>query len=96
MTAVTDRPRVLRVESRINESGDVLVAIHDSGTGLGSEADHLFSAFFTTKRHGMGMGLPISRSIVEGHGGHLWAESNVSTGAVFCFTIPVADGSSSD
>jgi C4-dicarboxylate-specific signal transduction histidine kinase len=92
---VTDRPRVLRVQSRTNESGDVLVAIHDSGTGLGSEADHLFTPFFTTKPHGMGMGLPISRSVIEGHGGHLWAEPNISNGAVFSFTLPVADGSSS-
>lgn len=95
MTAVTDRPRVLRVQSRINESGDVLVAIHDSGTGLGSEADHLFTPFFTTKSHGMGMGLPISRSVIEGHGGHLWAEPDIYNGAVFFFTLPVADGSSS-
>jgi signal transduction histidine kinase len=94
MTTVTDRPRVLRVQSRINECGDVLVTIHDSGTGLGSEAD-LFTPFFTTKPHGMGMGLPISRSVIEGHGGHLWAEPNISNGAVFSFTVPVADGSSS-
>jgi C4-dicarboxylate-specific signal transduction histidine kinase len=95
MTTVTDRPRVLRVQSRINESGDVLVAIHDSGTGLGSEADHLFTPFFTTKPHGMGMGLPISRSVIEAHGGQLWTEPNIPNGAVFSFTLPVADGSSS-
>jgi C4-dicarboxylate-specific signal transduction histidine kinase len=95
MTAVIDRPRVLRMQSRMNESGDVLVAIHDSGVGLGSEADHLFTPFFTTKPHGMGMGLPISRSVIEGHGGRLWAEPNISNGAVFSFTLPVANGSSS-
>jgi len=95
MTAVTDRSRVLRGESRLNEAGDVLVAIHDSGTGLENDADHLFTPFFTTKPHGMGMGLPISRSVIEGHGGHLWAEPNIYSGAVFFFTLPVADGSSS-
>jgi C4-dicarboxylate-specific signal transduction histidine kinase len=95
MAAVTDRPRVLWVHSRIDGSGDVLVAVRDSGTGLGSEADHLFTPFFTTKSHGMGMGLPISRSVIEGHGGRLWAEPNIYNGAVFFFTLPVANGSSS-
>lgn len=93
MAVVTDRPRILWLQSRTDESGDVLVTVRDSGTGLGSEADHLFTPFFTTKPNGMGMGLPISRSIIEGHGGHLWAEPNISNGAVFSFTLPVADGS---
>jgi PAS domain S-box-containing protein len=95
MTAVTHRPRLLGVQSRIDESGDVLVAIRDSGTGLGLEADRLFTPFFTTKANGMGMGLSISRSLVENHGGRLWATPNSSHGAVFSFTLPAAGGSAS-
>jgi PAS domain S-box-containing protein len=90
MTAVTDRPRLLCVQTRIDESGDVLVAVGDSGTGLGLEADRIFTPFFTTKANGMGMGLSISRSLVEGHGGRLWATPNSPRGAVFSFTLPVA------
>ena len=90
MTAVTDRPRVLWVQSRIDESGHILVAVQDSGTGLGSDADQVFTPFFTTKVEGMGMGLPISRSLIEGHGGRLWAEPNLPHGAVFSFTLPAA------
>jgi PAS domain S-box-containing protein len=95
MTAITDRPRLLCVQSRIGEFGDVLVAVRDSGTGLGSEADRVFTPFFTTKATGMGMGLSISRSLIEGHGGRLWATSNSPHGAVFHFTLPAAGRSSS-
>jgi PAS domain S-box-containing protein len=94
MTGVTDRPRLLRVQTRIDESGDVLVAVSDSGTGLGLEADRVFTPFFTTKANGMGMGLPISRSLIEGHGGRLWATPNSPQGAVFSFTLQVAGRSS--
>ena len=93
MTAVTDRPRLLWVQSRNDESGDLLVAVCDSGSGLGSEADHVFTPFFTTKANGMGMGLSISRSLVENHGGRLWATSNSPHGAIFSFTLPAAVGS---
>jgi PAS domain S-box-containing protein len=89
MTAITDQPRSLWVESRIDESGDILVAVRDSGTGLGVEADRVFTHFFTTKANGMGMGLPISRSLIESHGGRLWATPNYPHGAVFSFTLPV-------
>jgi PAS domain S-box-containing protein len=95
MTAVTDRPRELCVQSRIDESGDVLVEVRDSGTGLGSEADRVFTPFFTTKANGMGMGLPISRSLIEGHGGRLWVTPNFPHGTVFSFALPVAAESSS-
>ena len=78
------------MESRVDESGDILVAVRDSGTGLGSEADRVFTPFFTTKANGMGMGLSISRSLVENHGGRLWAMPNSPIGAVFSFTLPVS------
>jgi PAS domain S-box-containing protein len=95
MAAVTDRPRLLGVQSRIDESGDVLVAVSDSGTGFGLELDRVFTPFFTTKANGMGMGLSISRSLVESHGGRLWAAPNSPHGAVFSFTLPAAGGSPS-
>ena len=92
MDAVTDRPRALCVQSQIDQSGDVLVEVRDSGTGLGLDADRLFTPFFTTKSNGLGMGLPISRSLIESHGGRLWASPNSPHGAVFSLTLPVADG----
>ena len=95
MAAVTNRTRSLSIQSRIDDSGDVLVAVCDSGTGLSSEARRLFTPFFTTKPNGMGMGLSISRSLVESHGGRLWAEPNSPHGAVFCFTLPESVGSAS-
>jgi two-component system sensor kinase FixL len=95
MAVVTDRPRLLRVQSRIDESGDLLIAVSDSGTGVGSELDRVFNPFFTTKANGMGLGLSISRSLVESHGGRLWAAPNSPHGAVFSFTLPPTGGSSS-
>lgn len=95
MIAVKDQPRSLWVESRVDESGDILVAVRDSGTGLGSGADRIFTPFFTTKANGMGMGLSISRSLIENHGGRLWATPNSPIGAVFSFTLPVSSGSPS-
>jgi C4-dicarboxylate-specific signal transduction histidine kinase len=85
--------RTLSLESRTDESGNVLVAVRDSGTGFGSEVDRLFTPFFTTKGNGMGMGLPISRSLIESHGGRLWATANSPQGAVFSFTLPAASES---
>ena len=93
MIPVTDQPRALWVESRVDESGDILVAVRDSGPGLGSAADRVFTPFFTTKANGMGMGLSISRSLIENHGGRLWAMPNSPIGAVFSFTLPVSPGS---
>ncbi|MGA7366091.1 MAG: PAS domain S-box protein [Candidatus Sulfotelmatobacter sp.] len=95
MIALRDQSRSLWVESRVDESGDILVAVRDSGTGLGSEADRVFTPFFTTKANGMGMGLSISRSLVESHGGRLWATPNFPNGAVFSFTLPTSAGSAS-
>jgi PAS domain S-box-containing protein len=95
MAAVTNRPRLLGVQSRIDESGNILVAVSDSGAGFGLEVDRVFTPFVTTKANGMGMGLSISRSLVESHGGRLWATPNSPHGAVFFFTLPATGGSSS-
>jgi C4-dicarboxylate-specific signal transduction histidine kinase len=95
MAAVADRPRLLGVQSRVDESGDVLVAVSDSGIGFGLELNSVFNPFFTTKANGMGMGLSISRSLVESHGGRLWAAPNSPHGAVFSFTLPATGGSPS-
>jgi signal transduction histidine kinase len=73
-----------------SEPGSVLVAVRDSGPGLPeADSERVFNAFYTTKPAGLGMGLSICRSIVEAHGGRLWATPNEPRGAVFCFTLPV-------
>ncbi len=92
MIAVANRPRLLCVRSGIDKSGDVLVAVSDSGTGFGLEMDRVFTPFFTTKANGMGMGLSISRSLVESQGGRLWATPNSPHGAEFSFTLPASGG----
>jgi PAS domain S-box-containing protein len=90
MSAVTDRSRELLIRSVLLGSDRVLVAVQDSGIGLQPESlDHLFEAFFTTKPKGMGMGLAISRSIIEAHGGQLWAIPNDGPGATFQLTLHV-------
>jgi signal transduction histidine kinase len=90
MSAVTDRHRELRIRSREHGSDQILVAVEDSGIGIEPEhAARLFNAFFTTKPEGMGMGLSICRSIIEAHGGQLWATANVPHGATFQFTLPL-------
>ena len=72
------------------EPDGVLVAVRDSGPGLAPASfERLFDAFYTTKADGMGMGLSICRSIIEAHGGRLWASANEPRGAVFQFTVPV-------
>ena len=89
MASVTARRRELSIRSRQNEAGHVLVEVADSGHGIGStNLDQLFKAFFTTKPAGMGMGLSICRSIIEAHGGNVWATDNTPSGAVFHFTLP--------
>ena len=92
MSAVANRPRLLRVQSRIDEAEGVLVAVSDSGTGFGLEMDRVFTPFFTTKATGMGMGLSISRSLIESHGGRLWAAPNSPHGAVVSFALPASAG----
>jgi C4-dicarboxylate-specific signal transduction histidine kinase len=81
--------RELTINSQRTDSEQVQVSIRDTGVGLPpQQADQIFNAFFTTKPHGTGMGLRISRSIVESHGGRLWAGDNSPRGACFCFTLP--------
>jgi signal transduction histidine kinase len=90
MQSVTDRPRELVIRSRQDERQHVLVSVTDYGVGISAEnADRLFTAFFTTKSSGMGMGLSICRSIIEAHGGRLWASANLPYGATFQFILPV-------
>jgi signal transduction histidine kinase len=84
-----DGTRELTVKSERGEDGQVLISIRDTGVGLPpQQVDKIFNAFFTTKTHGTGMGLRISRSIVESHGGCLWAGDNSPCGATFHFTLP--------
>jgi PAS domain S-box-containing protein len=90
MQSVTDRPRELTIRTRQDEAGLVLVTLNDSGVGISAaDPDQLFNAFFTTKSSGMGMGLSICRSIIEAHGGRVWAEPNLPRGAIFHFTLPL-------
>jgi PAS domain S-box-containing protein len=93
MRAVTDRPRILTVRSQLNDQGNIVVNVADSGVGLDpANRDRIFESFFTTKPEGMGMGLAISNTIIEAHHGRLWAESGSPFGAVFGFTLPLAEG----
>jgi C4-dicarboxylate-specific signal transduction histidine kinase len=90
--AAKDGSRVLCIKSKIHETSGVLVSVADSGTGvLQKDTDRIFDPLFTTKSHGMGMGLPISRAIIESHNGHLWVSPNTPEGAVFHFLL-LADG----
>jgi C4-dicarboxylate-specific signal transduction histidine kinase len=89
MRAVTDRPRLLRVETIPSESGDVETTVEDSGTGIAPEnIARVFDAFFTTKSNGMGMGLAICRSVIEAHGGKLSVSPGAPHGSVFRITLP--------
>ena len=91
MGKVSDRSRELVISSHQLDTDQVLVAIQDSGSGIDPEnIDRLFAAFFTTKPRGMGMGLSICRSIIDAHGGRLWASNNDGPGATFQFTLPAA------
>ena len=95
MAPVTDRPRELLIRSQ-HEADQVLLAVQDSGTGVDPDnAEQMFDAFFTTKPSGMGMGLSISRSIIEAHGGRLWASPNAGPGATFQLSLPTDSKSES-
>ena len=83
-----DGTRELTIKSQRSEDGQIAVSVSDTGVGL-LPVNQIFNAFFTTKPHSVGIGLSISRSIVEGHGGHLWATNNSSRGANFHLTLPI-------
>jgi PAS domain S-box-containing protein len=94
MQSVMDRPRELVVKSNQNETGQALISVADCGVGIAAEnVEQLFNPFFTTKSGGMGMGLSICRSIVEAHGGRLWATATVPHGSMFQFTLPASTDS---
>jgi signal transduction histidine kinase len=87
--AMKETGGVLTVKTQLDENGQLLISVSDTGVGLPKEKiDQIFDAFVTTKPQGSGMGLSISRSIVESHGGHLWATANNGRGATFHFTLP--------
>jgi PAS domain S-box-containing protein len=89
MSTVDDRPRLLRVTIQAHPGGQVCLSVEDAGVGLDPEGmDRLFQPFYTTKIEGMGIGLSVSRSIIESHQGRLWATSNEGPGATFSFSIP--------
>jgi PAS domain S-box-containing protein len=83
-----DGKRELTFSSRRDGGNELLISVRDTGVGLPPDADAIFNAFFTTKAEGTGMGLAISHSIIESHGGRLWATSNSDRGAIFSFTLP--------
>jgi C4-dicarboxylate-specific signal transduction histidine kinase len=93
MSAISNRSRRLLIRSRVQEDDQVCISVEDNGIGVSAENMlRLFEPFFTTRSQGIGMGLAISRSIIEAHGGRLWAESAVDQGSVFQFTLPRGDG----
>jgi PAS domain S-box-containing protein len=95
MRAVGDGSRRLLISTQQGQENEVVVAVRDSGPGIAPEnLDRVFEPFYSSKSSGMGMGLAICRSIIDAHGGRLWADANESAGAVFRFTLPAADGDS--
>jgi len=93
MRGVKDRARVLRVKSAVAPPAAVAVTVEDTGIGFGNnDPDHIFETFFTTEADGIGMGLSISRSIVQAHGGRMWASTGSQIGAAFSFTLAASAG----
>jgi C4-dicarboxylate-specific signal transduction histidine kinase len=91
MTSVEEGERELLISTELNQKSGILVAVRDTGPGVDREnLDQIFKPFYTTKPSGIGMGLSICRSIIDAHGGQLWAEANQSRGSVFRFTLPAA------
>ena len=89
MGAIDDRPRQLVIRTALDEDDRVRLTVQDAGVGFDAQAvDRIFEAFYTTKNDGMGIGLSVSRSIIESHHGRLWAEPNDGPGATFSFSIP--------
>jgi C4-dicarboxylate-specific signal transduction histidine kinase len=91
MAGFENQPRRLVIQSKLAEPGEILVSVADTGPGIDpQQTAQLFAPFFTTKPEGIGMGLSVSRSIIEAHGGRLWAAANQPRGAVFHFVLPAA------
>jgi signal transduction histidine kinase len=89
MSDIVDRPRSLQIATRALASGEVSMTVSDSGVGIDPTVfERLFDAFFTTKAEGMGMGLSVSRAIVQRHGGQLWASTNQGPGTTFHVALP--------
>jgi len=90
MSAVKDRTRILRIRTAQQSPDSVLVVVQDSGIGLDpAQLERIFDAFYTTKQGGMGIGLSVSRSIIEAHGGRIWAALNEGPGLTFRFDLPI-------
>jgi signal transduction histidine kinase len=90
ISASRNKTRMLRIQTRLGDAGFILTTVADTGVGLaGIGVDQIFEVFFTTKSDGIGIGLSICRSIVEAHGGRLWATPGTTQGAAFHFTVPV-------
>jgi len=95
MATINDRARDLAITSQCRPSSDVLVMVRDAGTGIGADdMNRIFDPFFTTKSNGMGMGLFICRSIIESHGGRLWASAGAPHGSIFHVVLPSAESPS--
>jgi C4-dicarboxylate-specific signal transduction histidine kinase len=95
MSSVEEGTRELSIRTEQNQPGGILVAVHDSGPGIDLvNFDRVFEPFYTTKTSGVGMGLSICQTIINGHGGRLWMSANEPRGAVFQFTLPAAQGDS--
>jgi two-component system, LuxR family, sensor kinase FixL len=89
MSTIESRQRRLVIRSEMSDERYVLVSVRDSGVGIAvPDVKHIFNAFFTTKAHSMGMGLSICHSVIEAHGGRLWASANDDFGAALHFTLP--------
>jgi PAS domain S-box-containing protein len=90
MASIGPHERILKITSQMQGTDDILIAVHDTGTGIDAQdADQIFDALFTTKSTGIGMGLSICRSIVEAHGGRLWASAAVPHGSIFHLVLPI-------
>lgn len=97
MSEVIDRPRTLQIRADLDQDQHTRLTVRDAGVGFApQDAERLFAAFYTTKNGGMGIGLSLSRSIIESHGGRLWAEANDGPGATFSFSIPGQSASAGD
>ena len=90
---VDDRQRKVIISTRWKDERNIVVAVRDFGTGLDEDkTDRIFDPFYTSKSDGLGMGLPISRTIIEAHGGQLWYANNPDRGATFYFSLPLGEG----